>query len=291
MQKLVSVAIATFAALALACGGPARPKLKEIEATYQGSDDSWVNSRRLEYNGDKLTDITTIYEGEVWSRTEIAYADGKVDTVRYTNLVDSRTTVISIDYDGDNVGSYTATTISSNGTESELLTYDFEYDSDDRIEKQTCTVTSTGENSKKGYSELEYDNDGRLSLITDYFNGIITLSELDYDNGLLRDIIVSFSELSTPYSFRFAYNDEQKLESVTVQGGGSYSLEYNDDNRIESAHHIRPDGDTYTTRYEYGDGSIAQLIPNPNLAWGDLFDMEGERLEAYQALPGLPLLD
>lgn len=293
MKTLVTLSTASLAALALACGGPAHPKLEEIEETYSSGGSRNVDRWILEYSDNKLTTVKNVYDGTNWSRADLDYSGDKVDKIAWTSLVGSLTAVVSFDYDGDNLASYSVTWRDAESSDSEVILHEFDYDRDDRVERETTTDTETYGGSSttwSSYAEYEYDNDGRLERITDNFESSVEVSELDYDDdGLLDDIIESGSWGSTSYTF--SYNDDNRLRSVRPQGSSSYAVEYNDDNRIESVERTDTDGDRRTTRYEYGDGDITQFIPTPDVAWGDLFDMEGERIEEYRTVPGLPLID
>jgi hypothetical protein len=285
MQKLALLSISSVAALAVACGGPARPKLKEIETTDQSGDSQSVYRWSLEYSDDRLVTASYLEHGEAAVDLDFEYQDDRVDRIARSIRGEEESWVLTIDYEEDDrVSSHTRTWAAGN------IVTEFDYDGDDRIERVSWTETySPGDLSftESGYTEFEYDDDGRLEHMQTYDDGAGDTVVLDYDDDGMLDEILLIDGSSTD-SYSFSYNDDNKVDRVSLVRPSSvtrYALEYNDDNRVKSTDVTDSDDDRITTRYSYGDGDITQLVPTPDIPWGGLFDLQGERLEHVQALP------
>lgn len=286
MQRLLTFSVLTCFFVS-ACGGAARPKLKEIEETFQSTSGLSIDRTDIDYNDKKIDTITFINNNTAETRLDFDYNGDEIALVAYTDLIDADTATISFEYKDGRVTNYVIDFRDASG-DKETTRYDITY-SDKRVrfiewtETNTIAATSTS-STVSGRTEFDYDGDDRIERITEWVETTASVSDFDYDDdGLLDDIVESQGSTNTTISF--SYNDDNRIKTVSRSSGNSYSVSYSD-KKIDEIRVNFGGGATRTTRYTYGKGDIDGLIPTPDIPWGNLFDLEGDRIGKWEILTG-----
>ncbi|MGC4119110.1 MAG: hypothetical protein QM765_32000 [Myxococcales bacterium] len=137
-------------------------------------------------------------------------------------------------------------------------------------------------------TEYEYTDAGQLktrdstAIWTILISGTTrTVETFTYatDTGLLKEIS-SQTGNENPVLFAFTFDTSSRLSKI-VGGGSTYTVEYGTDGNVDRTTEEHNGTITYR-EYTYNGGSVAGILANPMVQYGELFDMAGRPLPTDQ---------
>jgi len=181
-----------------------------------------------------------------WSQTgTITYSGDELDKIVVTQTDGTNTSseTTNYDYSSGRLSKVTWT----DGTDTNVTEYKYE---DNKFSKVTNTYTS-GTTSNVMTDTYAYNDKGQLDTVTSVGGGTTTL----YNYTFKDDQIDSISVAST--TFAFDYDSDKRIDTVTQTTSGNTDI----------------------TAYTYESGDVDGIIPNPEVPYGDSFDMKGELVD------------
>lgn len=267
MRTSLASSLVLALALALcACGGPAHPRLSQLNyqdgsrvlMTYAG--DKIATAKALDADGKVTSDLMFVYVGDKISSVTITGSGSSAVTYTYTYLDGRLVSVTAKDYNHnitylDGKVSKSVLSIGS-GSTSMTTTVDYTY-LNGRLYQRANTFTGTLGGLSFTSSSTDtfvFDGDGRLATITTTTKDSTKAATFAYDaNGRLMKVV------DGDETYTLEYLNDRVSRTTTTKGGSSTSVSY---------------------AYESGD--VTGIYATPLVSNGNLFDAGGKLLPQDQ---------
>ena len=252
--------------------GPSTTQLKEVEITFERHGNTDIERASFSYDGSGLmTAVQMAHDGKDAGHMEMTFSDHQL-IVEHIAGRDDDERKVELAYDSD--GRLQSRTFE--GPESFVIKDDYVYSAGKNLPAViTSTLLEQSTPSETSTRSFEYDDRGRLASITQQ-NSPGDTADVRYDEAGRLDRIASYADGNVMGDYSFSYDGDDRLVFIQQGTREYWEIDYGDDgliSEIRHANHHR--GELVTYRYAYGSGVAVGMALKPDIAYGELFDLEG----------------